>query len=155
MSVNPSVAAQARARLPRALLCAAVAGLVWPVQDTRAQAAPSPTPGLWHIWRTDSPRAPTTLPAITLCVSESGARDPSLLMGEAPGDGSCQVRGTRRTDALGLEVTLSCLGGQAVKASVRFSSGEAFLTRLESAKAGDPGFPTRFVHGRRDGECIR
>ncbi len=155
MSINPIPSSRPPAGMLRALLIATVAALAGTAQDARAQAATSPTPGLWHLWRTDSPRAPTTPPALTLCVNAAGARDLALLMGEAPGDGSCRVRETRRTDPLGVEVTLNCPGGRLVKASVRFSSGEAFLTRLDAAKAGDPGFPTQFVHGRRDGECTR
>ena len=153
MSTHPSSSARLRAALPRTLPCALAAALCWTASCARAQAPVSPTPGIWLLWRTASPQAPTTAPSITLCVDAAGARDPALLMGEAPGDGTCPVQPSRRTDALGLEATLKCPGGQDMKASVRFASGEAFVTRLEAAKAGDRATPARFVHGRRVGSC--
>jgi hypothetical protein len=155
MSIHPFPSGQPLATPRQVLLSAIVASLGWAAAGVHAQTAVSPTPGLWSVWRADSPQAPTSPPSFTLCVDAAGARDPSLLMGEAPGDASCTVRGTRRTDPLGLEATLNCPGGRIVKASVRFSSADVFLTRLESAKADDRGFPTRFVHARRSGECSR
>ena len=153
MSTPPSSSARLRATLPKVLLCAVAAGLYGAAPGAQVEAPVSPAPGMWLLWRTATPQAPTTAPSITLCVDAAGARDPALLMGEAPGDGTCPVQGSRRTDALGLEATLKCPGGQDMKASVRFASGEAFVTRLEAAKAGDRATPARFVHGRRVGSC--
>ena len=110
--------------------------------------------GLWNLWRTPSASLPTTAPDLTICVDAAGARDPALLMGEAPGDASCRVRSTRRTDALGLELMLTCPGNRVLKASVRLASVESFVTRLEPGSANTRE-PVSFVHARREGGCTR
>lgn len=171
MSTNPFVSCRSlRAGLPhaprrrsvwarlhgtaRTLGCALAAGLAC-AASAHAQASVSPSPGLWNLWRTDSTGTPKRPPDLTICVDAAGARDPALLMGEAPGDASCQVRGMRRTDPLALEATLNCSGASVLKMAVRFSSSEAFVTRLEPIAGRERGVPARFVHAQREAGCTR
>ena len=134
--------------------CAAFQAPVHAQVPPQPPGALSPSAGSWHLWRTTSATVPRTAPDLSICVDATGARDPALLMGEAPGDGSCQMRGTRRTDPAGLETTLSCPGGEVLRAVVRLTSGDAFVTRLEPTGRESAAGP-RYVHGRRDGGCTR
>jgi hypothetical protein len=145
----------ARARLhsaARTLGCVLAAGLAC-AASAYAQASVSPSPGMWNLWRTDSSGTPRRPPDLTLCVDAAGSRDPALLMGEAPGDASCQMRNVRRVDARGLDATLTCPGGRVFKASVRFSSPAAFVTKMAPTAGPERGAPASFVHARREGEC--
>ena len=139
MSIHPFSSGQPLATPRQVLLCAIVAGLGCAAAGVHAQAAVSPTPGLWFVWRADSPQAPTSPPSLTLCVDAAGARDPALLMGEAPGDASCTVRGTRRTDPLGLEATLTCPGGRIVTISSRGALGGTRVAHYATSKAAVVG----------------
>lgn len=135
--------------LATAMLAAASGGAL-------AQALPPASPGLWQFWRTDSARAPNRPADLTICVDAAGARDPALMVGQAPGDASCEMRGLRRVDGLGLDATLSCPGGRLMKASVRFSSPNAFVTQLEHTSGpARGGLVPGFVHARRVAECTR
>ena len=120
-----------------------------------AQALPTLSPGLWEIWRSDSARTPTRPPDLTICVDAAGARDPALLMGEAPGDASCRLGAVRRSEAPGIDASLTCPGGQVFKASVRPTSPTAFVTQLEPAPGGPRGASTRYIHARQQGGCTR
>lgn len=171
MSTNPLLSCRSqRAGLPRAprrcsawvRLHGAARSLGWVLAaalacsaGAHAQTSVSPSPGLWNLWRTDSAATPKRPPDLTICVDATGARDPALLMGEAPGDASCQMRGTRRTDPLALEATLNCPTASVLKMAVRFSSGEAFVTRLEPIAGRERGAPARFVHAQREAGCTR
>jgi hypothetical protein len=142
-------------RCARALQGLVAAGLLGAAGVALAQGLPTLSPGLWEIWRSDSARTPARPPDLTICVDAAGVRDPALLMGEAPGDASCRLGAVRRSEAPGIDASLTCPGGLVFKASVRLASPTAFVTQLEPAPGGPRGASTRYIHAHQQGGCTR
>lgn len=141
----------ARVRVTCALVWVAVLGT--PVAQAQPPGPGWVPPGQWNFWRQASERAASGAPAMSVCLTPAGARDPAVLAGEAPGDGSCKVRAPRRLGADALAADLECSEGRRVRALVRFSGSERFVTRLETV-AGRPSEPNPvFVHAQRAGDC--
>ncbi|MEN9416595.1 MAG: hypothetical protein RI988_215 [Pseudomonadota bacterium] len=111
------------------------------------------SPGQWEYWRSSSERAPSGAPAMSICLSARGVRDVAVLLGEAPGDGSCKVRTPRRMDPQTLAADVECPDGRRLRALVRFSGQERFVTRLETVEGRPVDTNPSFVHGQRAGAC--
>lgn len=110
-------------------------------------------PGQWEFWRSASERAPSGEPAMSICLTPRGVQDAVVLVGEAPGDGSCQVRTPRRMGPQTLVADLECPDGRRVRALVRFSDSGRFVTRLDTIVGRPLGTDQAFVHARRAGDC--
>ncbi|MFZ4652099.1 MAG: DUF3617 domain-containing protein [Rubrivivax sp.] len=130
-------------------VAALAAGLAAPA----AVLAQGVEPGQWRLWRAGSERLPTSAPTLELCVSGQGAKDPTLLVGEAPGDGNCRTSAVRRTGAATLVLELTCPDGKRVRGTVSQPDGRQFTTRLDHVLSRSPQPGVVYVHGRRVGEC--
>lgn len=133
-----------------------IAGLAAAGSPALAQGYDGLPPGLWNLVRSGTPQPPAAARGLQLCVDARSARDPALLVGEAPGDASCRIRTPRRTDAETVTSELECTDGRRLRAVTRFTSPEAFTTRIETL-AGRPHVPDpAFVQARRvQAECVR
>lgn len=134
--------------------CVLAAALGSPLALAQATGSGWLPPGQWEFWRSASERAPSGEPAISICLTARGVQEAVVLVGEAPGDGSCRVRAPRRMDAHTLAADLECPDGRRVRALVRFSGSERFVTRLDTV-VGRPLDPDpAYVHARRAGDCL-
>lgn len=149
---RPAAAARAW-RGSRAVQALRVAALATCVAAPAAALAQGVEPGQWQLWRAGSERLPSSPPTLGLCVHGAGAKDPTLLVGEAPGDGTCRISAVRRTGEAALVVELICPDGKRVRAAVSQPDGRQFTTRLDHALGRSPQPGTVYVHGRRVGEC--
>lgn len=121
-----------------------------------AQAFDGLQPGMWNILRSGSAQPTDRSRGFGLCVDARGAKDPALLVGEAPGDASCRIRTPRRTDPQTVVAELECPDGRRLRAVARFNGPDAFVTRIETL-VGRPHEPDpAFIHASRgQTECVR
>ena len=152
---RPSRWAQ-RLRLRRGSALAAAVVLLASGVPALAQGFNGLSSGLWDFTRTASAQPPSTQPSMSMCLDARAAQDPSLLVGEAPGDTSCRIRAPRRTDQQTVVAELECPDGRRLRAVARFTSPDQFVTRVETL-VGRPHDPNpAFIHARRvQPECTR
>lgn len=143
-------------RTGKGLALAAAVALLAPAGPALAQPFQGLAPGLWGFARSASATPPAKGAGLSLCLDARRAQDPSLLVGEAPGDASCRIRAPRQTDAQTVVADLECADGRRLRAVTRFTGRDAFVTRIETL-VGRPHEPDpAFVHARRvQPECTR
>jgi hypothetical protein len=125
-------------RLPICLLTVSILLASGAASATELQA------GYWQFWKTDK-AAKVGKPTNSFCLTAEEAKNPIALIGDVPGDSSCEVRELQKISDTTSNFDLVCNEGAAKSKSTSIKTGNGFVTA--SVELGS--FKKSYVHGVR------